>query len=128
MSWCASTSGCLPLVRRIGNKALEELAKKKVDSTVKQNEELGLKVHRSKMIEFEYLFGAVAIESPYMRLIVMWRHLADQRTVRAQRPRSSPLTYARLAALASSHPLEHLVEERHEFGVQPLQDLPVHLR
>ena len=58
----------LPLVRRIGNKALEELAKKKVDSTVKQNEELGLKVHRSKMIEFEYIFGAVAIESPYLWL------------------------------------------------------------
>ena len=58
----------LPLVRRIGNKALEELAKKKVDSTVKQNEELGLKVHRSKTILFEYIFGAVAIESPYMWL------------------------------------------------------------
>lgn len=58
----------LPLVRRIGNKALEELVKKKVDSTVKQTEELGLKVHRSKMIEFEYIFGAVAIESPYMWL------------------------------------------------------------
>ena len=48
----------LPLVRRIGSKALEEVAKKKVESTVKQNEELGLKVHRSKMIEFEYIFGA----------------------------------------------------------------------
>ena len=58
----------LPLVRRIGNKAIEELAKKKVDSTVKQNEDLGLKVHRSKMIEFEYIFGPVGIESPYMWL------------------------------------------------------------
>ena len=58
----------LPLVRRIGNKALEELAKKKVDSTVKENEKLGLKVHRSKLIEFEYIFGTVAIESPYMWL------------------------------------------------------------
>lgn len=58
----------LPLVRRIGNKALEELAKKKVDSAVKQNEELGLKVHRSKTIAFEYIFGAVAIASPYMWL------------------------------------------------------------
>ncbi len=58
----------VPLVRRIGNKTLEELAKQKVDSTVKQNEDLGLKVHRSKMIEFEYIFGPVAIESPYMWL------------------------------------------------------------
>ncbi len=56
----------LPLVRRIGKKALEELAKRKVDSAVKQNEGRGLKVHRSRMIEFEYIFGAVAIESPYM--------------------------------------------------------------
>ncbi len=58
----------LPLVRRIGNKAIEELAKKKVDSTVKQHEDLGLKVHRSKMIEFEYIFGCVGVESPYMWL------------------------------------------------------------
>jgi len=34
----------LPLVRRIGNKALEEIAKTKVDSTVRQNEDLGRKV------------------------------------------------------------------------------------
>ena len=56
----------LPLVRRIGNKALEEIAKIKVDSTVRQNEDLGRKVHRSKTIVFEYIFGAVAIESPYL--------------------------------------------------------------
>ena len=60
----------LPLVRRIGNKAIEELAKQKVDSAVKQNEEFGLKVHRSKRIEFEFIFGSVGIESPYM-----WREL-----------------------------------------------------
>lgn len=56
------------LVRRMGNKALERIAKKKVDSTVAQNEDLGLKAHRSKMIEFEYTLGPVGIESPYMWL------------------------------------------------------------
>jgi hypothetical protein len=58
----------LPLVRRIGGKTIEEMAKKKVDSVVKENEELGLKVHRTTMIEFEYIFGRVEIESPYMWL------------------------------------------------------------
>lgn len=58
----------LPLVRRIGNKTIEEVAKKKVDSAVLQHEELGLKVHRTKTIKFEFVFGPVTIESPYLWL------------------------------------------------------------
>jgi hypothetical protein len=58
----------LPLVRGVGKKAIEKVAEKKVEEAVKQNEGLGLKLHRSTTIEFEYVFGPVSIESPYMWL------------------------------------------------------------
>lgn len=58
----------LPLVRRIGRKTIEEVAKKKVDSAVKEHQALGLKAHRTKTIELEFIFGPVAIESPYLWL------------------------------------------------------------
>lgn len=58
----------LEIVRRIGSKTIERVVKKKGDSAVKQHEDLGLKVHRRKTIEFEFIFGPVAIESPYLWL------------------------------------------------------------
>ena len=56
----------LPIVRRIGNQAIEEVARKKVSEAVKQNQAIGLKVHRTKTIVFEFVFGPVAIASPYL--------------------------------------------------------------
>lgn len=58
----------LEIVRRIGNKTIEKVVKEKGDSAVKQHEDLGLKVHRTKTIEFEFIFGPVAIKSPYLWL------------------------------------------------------------
>lgn len=55
-----------PLVQRIGNKTTENIANKKVDLAVKENVAMGLKVHHRNTIHYEYIFGVVAIESPYL--------------------------------------------------------------
>lgn len=56
----------LPMVRKIGHDTVEEVIKKKAEEAVEIQKKAGVKTHRKSVIECEFIFGKIEIDSPYL--------------------------------------------------------------